>query len=100
MRCQLYQSSHASTASLAWRMVSKCSPYSLKFARKSYDLFLKEWNEKGHVHENYNAVSGNGDDVANSDRCYHWGALLGYVEYLERRQHSSFLRPHVKRPGE
>ncbi len=53
------------------------------FAEKSYELFLKEWKEKGHVHENYNAILGTGDDVRNSDRFYHWGALLGYVEYLE-----------------
>lgn len=54
------------------------------FAQKSYDLFLNEWREKGHVHENYNAISGTGDDVSSSDRFYHWGALLGFVEYLER----------------
>jgi putative isomerase len=53
------------------------------FAQKSYELFLKEWKENGHVHENYNAILGTGDDVKNSDRFYHWGALLGYVEYLE-----------------
>ncbi|MGO9338252.1 MAG: MGH1-like glycoside hydrolase domain-containing protein [Terracidiphilus sp.] len=55
-----------------------------EFAQKSYDLFLKEWKEKGHVHENYNAIVGTGDDVTSSDRFYHWGALLGYVEYLEQ----------------
>lgn len=55
-----------------------------EFARKSYELFLKEWTENGHVHENYNAMLGSGDDVTNSDRFYHWGALLGYVEYLEQ----------------
>jgi neutral trehalase len=55
-----------------------------EFAEKSYELFLKEWREKGHVHENYNAITGTGDDVASSDRFYHWGALLGYVEYLEQ----------------
>jgi putative isomerase len=55
------------------------------FAQKSYDLFLKEWKENGHVHENYNATLGTGDDVSSSDRFYHWGALLGYVEYLEQR---------------
>ncbi len=55
-----------------------------QFAQKSFDLFLKEWKEQGHVHENYNAISGSGDDVPNSDRFYHWGALLGYVEYLEQ----------------
>jgi neutral trehalase len=54
------------------------------FAERSYALFLKEWKENGHVHENYNAILGSGDDVANSDRFYHWGALLGYVEYLEQ----------------
>jgi putative isomerase len=54
-----------------------------EFAQKSFNLFAKEWTEKGHVHENYNAILGTGDDVANSDRFYHWGALLGYVEYLE-----------------
>ena len=51
-----------------------------EFADKSYALFLKEWKEKGHVHENYNAITGTGDDVMSSDRFYHWGALLGYVE--------------------
>jgi len=55
-----------------------------EFAEKSYNLFLKEWKEKGHVHENYNAILGTGDDVTSSDRFYHWGALLGYVEYLEQ----------------
>ena len=54
------------------------------FAERSYALFLKEWKENGHVHENYNAILGTGDDVTNSDRFYHWGALLGYVEYLEQ----------------
>ena len=55
-----------------------------EFAQKSYNLFLKEWKEKGHVHENYNAILGTGDDVTSSDRFYHWGALLGYIEYLEQ----------------
>ena len=54
-------------------------------AAKSYDLFLKEWTANRHVHENYNANTGSGDDVTSSDRFYHWGALLGYVEYMERQ---------------
>ena len=57
-----------------------------EFAQKSFELFLKEWTEKGHVHENYNAMTGTGDDVTNSDRFYHWGALLGYIEYMEQTQ--------------
>jgi putative isomerase len=55
-----------------------------EFAQKSYQLFLEEWKKNGHVHENYNATSGMGDDVTSSDRFYHWGALLGYVEYLQQ----------------
>lgn len=54
-----------------------------EFASKSYELFLKEWTANGHVHENYNATTGSGDDVANSDRFYHWGALLGLIEYMQ-----------------
>ena len=34
-----------------------------EFAEKSYALFLKEWTEKRHVHENYNAVLGTGDVI-------------------------------------
>jgi putative isomerase len=54
-----------------------------ELADKSYALFLKEWLEQGHVHENYNAILGSGDDVTNSDRFYHWGALLGFIKYLD-----------------
>jgi len=54
-----------------------------QFAQKSIDLFLQDWQQKGHVHENYNAITGQGDDVTNSDRFYHWGALLGLIQYME-----------------
>lgn len=57
-----------------------------ELAHKSLDLFLKEWRQSGHVHENYNATLGTGDDVRNSDRFYHWGALLGYITYLEQTE--------------
>ena len=45
-------------------------------AKKSAKLFMKEWNEHRHVHENYSAVTGKGCDTGNSDKFYHWGALL------------------------
>lgn len=54
-----------------------------ELARKSLELFQGEWNAKGHVHENYNAITGSGDDVSSSDRFYHWGALLALMEYME-----------------
>ncbi len=57
-------------------------------AQKSFALFSREWTAKGHVHENYNAILGTGDDVTSSDRFYHWGALLGYIQYLEQIQDS------------
>jgi putative isomerase len=57
-----------------------------QFAQKSYELFLQEWKKNGHVHENYNAMTGIGDDVRSSDRFYHWGALLGYIQYLQQTQ--------------
>ena len=48
-------------------------------ARNSRDLFLKEWRENRHIHENYSAENGEGCDKANSDRFYHWGALLALI---------------------
>ena len=35
------------------------------------------------MYENYNAVSGAGDDVMNADKFYHWGALLGFISFIE-----------------
>jgi hypothetical protein len=55
-----------------------------ELAAKSLTLFLNEWKANGHVHENYNAETGQGDDVTSSDRFYHWGALLGFISYLEQ----------------
>ncbi|MBT2659027.1 hypothetical protein J7E81_28045 [Bacillus sp. ISL-18] len=52
-------------------------------AEKSKDLLLKEWLKHGHVHENYNADTGEGCDKNNSDRFYHWGALLGIIPLIE-----------------
>jgi putative isomerase len=54
-----------------------------ELAQRSLALFEKEWKQNGHVHENYNSISGEGDDVRSSDRFYHWGALLGLIHYLE-----------------
>ena len=55
-----------------------------ELARKSEALLRKEWIEKGHVHENYNADTGEGCDVTSSDRFYHWGGLLGIPILMEK----------------
>jgi putative isomerase len=52
-------------------------------AEKSVSLLLKEWLEKGHVHENFNGSTGEGCDKANSDAFYHWGGLLGMIGLIE-----------------
>ena len=52
-------------------------------ADKSAKLLLNEWNANRFIHENYNAETGEGADVRNSDNFYHWGALLGIVKMIE-----------------
>ncbi|HEY5562123.1 MAG TPA: trehalase family glycosidase [Clostridiaceae bacterium] len=52
---------------------------SYEFSKKSLNLFLKEWLEENHIHENYNSLTGDGDDVKNADPVYTWGGLLGYT---------------------
>jgi len=45
------------------------------YAEKSVALFMKNWNEDGSCHENFNAITGWG----RSDPHYTWGALLCLV---------------------
>ncbi len=52
-------------------------------AERSARLLRKEWRERGHVHENYNALTGEGCDVSTSDRYYHWGGLLALIALME-----------------
>lgn len=52
-------------------------------AEKSTKIFMKEWTEHRHVHENYNSMTGEGCDVGNSDKFYHWGALLCVIGLAE-----------------
>ena len=59
------------------------APARRDLTEKSYSLLMKEWTEHRHVHENYNAVTGEGCDVESSDRFYHWGALLGLIGISE-----------------
>ncbi len=48
-------------------------------AEKSEKLILKEWLEKGHVHENYDSENGEGCNNPRSDPFYHWGGLLSLI---------------------
>ena len=53
-------------------------------AEKSLRIFEPEWKENRHVHENYNAITGEGCDVPSSDKFYHWGALLAAIALRNR----------------
>ncbi|MDR1743137.1 MAG: hypothetical protein LBR48_04875 [Dysgonamonadaceae bacterium] len=55
-----------------------------QLAEKSRNLLLKSWLTDGYVFENYNSTTGQGDDVRNSDKFYHWGALLGFIDLIEK----------------
>ncbi|MGI6017511.1 MAG: MGH1-like glycoside hydrolase domain-containing protein [Marvinbryantia sp.] len=61
-------------------------------AEKSKHIFLKEWKEHRHVHENYNGFTGEGCDAHNSDKFYHWGALLAAIYLIENDSQEEFGR--------
>lgn len=60
-----------------------CADVREQLAEKSLTLLMKDWTVRGYIFENWNSVTGVGDDVKNSDKFYHWGALLGYISLLE-----------------
>lgn len=62
-------------------------------AYKSQTLFSKEWMEHRHVHENYNSITGEGCDSDNSDKFYHWGALLCVISLADKGYIKEFGLP-------
>lgn len=62
-------------------------------AEKSAALFMKEWTEHRHVHENYNSITGEGCDSGNSDKFYHWGALLCVIALADAGFIQNFGKP-------
>jgi len=54
-----------------------------ELARKSLNLFMQNWRADGGVYENYNAETGQGGDVWNAARLYHWGGLLALIAMEE-----------------
>ena len=52
---------------------------------KSKNLLLKTWLSDRHVCENYHAETGLGGEANTwSDAFYHWGALLGFMDIMEK----------------
>ena len=64
-------------------------------AKKSATLFMKEWKEHRHVHENYSAITGEGCDSGNSDKFYHWGALLCVIAMIDAGLVDDFGKPLI-----
>ena len=55
-----------------------------ELASRSLDMFLAGWREKGYVSENLSAITGTGDDERlSSDPFHSWGALFGFMAFLE-----------------
>ena len=50
---------------------------------RSKALLIRSWRSEGAIYENYNAITGAGNDVTSSDAFYHWGALLGVISLVE-----------------
>lgn len=57
-------------------------------AEKSNRLMMENVKLNGYIYENYNAITGNVKDPAEGkrmgDNYYHWGALLGFIELMEK----------------
>lgn len=52
-------------------------------ARRGLEMFIYNWRKDGGVYENYNATTGEGGDVWNAARLYHWGGLMAYIAIQE-----------------
>lgn len=64
---------------------------------KSKALLLKTWLIDRHVCENYHAETGLGGEANTwSDAFYHWGALLGFMDIMEKRYVPSPQEPANK----
>lgn len=64
--------------------------------KKSKNLLLKTWIAERHVCENYHADTGQGGEAdAWSDAFYHWGALLGFIDIIDR---GYMPRPELSMP--
>jgi hypothetical protein len=59
-------------------------PARADLAERSHKLLMKSWLSDRSIYENYNSITGAGNDVRSSDAYYHWGALLGVIGLMEQ----------------
>jgi neutral trehalase len=60
------------------------APARKDLAERSNKLLMKSWQSDRAIYENYNSITGAGNDVRSSDAYYHWGALLGVIGLMEQ----------------
>ncbi len=60
------------------------APARTDLAERSNKLLMKSWQSDRSIYENYNSITGAGNDVRSSDAYYHWGALLGVIGLMEQ----------------
>lgn len=56
-----------------------------ELAEKCAKTYLPEWRESSYLRENYNALTGRGDDTWESDPVYSFGPLLPLITYYQWR---------------
>lgn len=56
----------------------------LDLVERSKNLLMQNWMKDGGVYENYNSTTGEGGDVTSADGFYHWGALLTFIDLIEK----------------
>jgi glycogen debranching enzyme len=57
----------------------------LELAKGALRTFRREWLDKGHLHENYNAETADGEDTFESDPVYSYGIMLPGLMWLQIR---------------
>jgi len=66
-------------------------------AEKSNRLMMENVKLNGYIYENYNAITGNIINSAEGrqmgDNYYHWGALLGFIELMEKGYVENPMKP-------
>ena len=66
-------------------------------AEKSERLMMENVKLNGYIYENYHAVTGNISNPAEGrqrgDNYYHWGALLGFIELMEKGYVENPMKP-------
>ncbi len=66
-------------------------------ADKSESLLMENVKLNGYIYENYNAITGNIKDLSEArrmgDNYYHWGALLGFISFIENGYVANPMKP-------